>query len=318
MKNPSALDTPNLAVADTRKPATPPVPEFRVDAAGLSHRGNVRPNNEDQFLICRFGRFFETLQSSLDSDAVPPATGDSGYGLIVADGLGGMAAGEVASQQAVSMLVNLALQTPDWIMRFDDIDFSQEVMRRAKERMSRISEALVEEAKADPGLVGFGTTLTSAWSLGTNLFIAHVGDSRAYLMRGGKLRQITSDDTVAQSLADKGAMTPQEAASSRLRHVLTSCLGGYGAKLDPEVRHLSIEPGDILLLCSDGLTGELDDATLAGVLASGESAQALCSRLVALALKAGGRDNVTVAIAKYSVASPGSDEISERSTAKLA
>lgn len=290
-------DPPTLRMPSPRRSNNPFEPQ--VDAAGLTHKGNARVNNEDQFLICRYGRFFEPLQSSLDLKVLSPPLRQQGCALIVADGLGGMAAGEVASQRAVSMLVELAVNTPDWIMRFEDEALYEEVMRRAKERWSKINDALVTQAAANPRLSGFGTTLTAAFSLGRDLFVAHLGDSRAYLLRDGYLRQLTRDHTLAQSLVEQGALSPENAAVSRLRHVLTACIGHQDREVEAEVRHLTVQDGDLLLVCSDGLTGELDDQIIREFLSTGDSAETNCHRLVARALQAGGHDNITAVVAKY-------------------
>jgi len=136
-----------------------------VDMAGLTDRGHRRSNNEDHFLISRFGRFLETLDTNLSPEDAPFREEESGYSLLVADGMGGHAGGEVASKLAISTLINLALATPDWILRLDDDPLMQEVMRRAKERWGLINTALTDHAEADPSVKGLGTTLTLAWSL---------------------------------------------------------------------------------------------------------------------------------------------------------
>jgi protein phosphatase len=158
----------------------------QVDVAGLSHPGKVRPNNEDHFLVLRFGRFLEPLATNLPAGQAPPRREDAGYALAVADGLGGHAAGEGASKLALTTLVGLVLDTPDWFLRMDDPPAAEEVMRRATERYGRIDQALAAEAAEGLTLHGFGTTLTLAASLGRDLLLAHVGDSRAYLLRGGR------------------------------------------------------------------------------------------------------------------------------------
>ena len=168
-----------------------------VDVAGLTDCGNRRSNNEDHFLISRFGRFLETLDTNLAPPEAAFHEEEIGYGLLVADGMGGHAGGEVASKLAISTLINLALATPDWILRLDDDAFMQEVMRRAKERWGKINTALTDHAEADPSVKGLGTTLTLAWSLGKNLVVAHVGDSRAYLYRRQRLHRLTHDHTFA-------------------------------------------------------------------------------------------------------------------------
>ena len=133
------------------------------------------------------------------------------YGLLVADGVGGQQAGEVASRTAIQAIVDLVIDTPDWIMRLDE-PLEREVMDRMERRFQKVREVLVERAEADPKLRGMATTLTVACSLGPVLLTTHVGDTRAYLFRGGKLMRLTRDQTMAQSLADAGAIRPEEIA----------------------------------------------------------------------------------------------------------
>src|SRR5438309_2133295 len=170
-----------------RRPPGPLSSLVQIDVAGLSHPGKVRPNNEDHFLVVRFGRFLEPLATNLPAGQVPSRFEDVGYAMAVADGLGGHAAGEEASKRALTTLVNLVLNTPDWFFRMDDPSSAEEVMRRAADRFGQIDHALAEEAADDPTLHGFGTTMTLAASVGWDVLIAHVGDSRAYLFRKGTL-----------------------------------------------------------------------------------------------------------------------------------
>ncbi len=270
-----------------------------VDLGALSHPGKVRSNNEDHFLILRFGRFLETVQTNLPPGSVPPRAEEGGYGMVVADGMGGRAAGEEASRQAISSLVNLVLHTPDWILRTDEEIMVSEVLLRAAERYEQINQTLAEQARADPQLSGFGTTMTMVFSLGRELVLAHVGDSRAYLLRQGQLRQLTRDHTMVQAMLDQGYLDPKKAATHHLRHVLTQALGAQGQPVQANVDRLTLENNDCLLLCTDGLTELVPDQVIGAILGSGEPAQTVCQRLVDRALEAGGSDNVTVVVARY-------------------
>src|SRR5262249_18503065 len=135
----------------------------RAEVAGLSDRGKVRSNNEDHFLIIRLGRFLEVVQSNVPGEDLTQQFRETGHGMAVADGVGGHVAGEVASKNAVSTLLQLVLQTPDWIFRLDDEERATEVIRRAVERFAMINRALTVDAVVDPTLKGFGTTMTAAW-----------------------------------------------------------------------------------------------------------------------------------------------------------
>jgi len=279
----------------------PPSALVRVDLAAVSHPGKVRPNNEDNFLVVRFGRFLETLSTSLPDSDVPREFGDTGYGMVVADGMGGMAAGEVASRLAITLLLNLVLDTPDWIMGRDESD-AEEVIRRAARRFGAVNEAIIDQARRQPGLRGMGTTLTMAASVGSDLVIAHVGDSPVYMARGGKLLKLTRDHTVAQEMADHGSTRVQD-VPARFRHVLTHAIGIRETGSDPDIRRFRLAGGDRLLLCTDGLTDMVDDAAIAQELERGASSREVCQALVDLALERGGKDNVTVVVARYDIAS---------------
>jgi protein phosphatase len=273
----------------------------RVDLGGLSHQGLVRSNNEDHFLITRFGRFFECLQSNLPQLEILAHSRETGYAMAVADGIGGNASGEVASQLAIRSLVNLVLNTPDWILILEDDAMSQEVMRRASERLADVNEAMADQADSDPRLQGFGTTLTLAWSLGTDLFLTHVGDSRAYLLRNHKLHQLTRDHTAAQELADQGVIAVSEVASHHWRHVLTKALGGRRRQIEPDVQRITLADTDCLLLCTDGLTEMVAPDRISEIAQEASTAAQACEMLVDAALSAGGKDNVTVVVARYQV-----------------
>jgi protein phosphatase len=272
-----------------------------ADVSGWSHAGKVRPNNEDHFYVARFGRFLETLATNVPELSKPSRSEEIGYGATVADGMGGHAAGEVASKLAITTFLNLVLGTPDWILRLDDELLPQEIKRRAVERFGQIQTVMAEHALADPRLEGLGTTL--AISLGQELFLAHLGDSRAYLLRQGKLYQLTRDHTLVQELVDRGALTPQQGASSRLRHVLTKSLGGHGEPVTPDVQELVLEDGDCLLLCTDGLTDMVAEPQIAAILGSAATAEGACHELIDQALAGGGKDNVTAVVARYAIPS---------------
>jgi protein phosphatase len=275
---------------------------IQADLAGLSHRGSVRPNNQDHFLTCRFGRFLRTLSTNLPEDQMPPDHGETGYGMIVADGIGGRAAGQAASRMAISLLVELAIQTPDWIMAPDEA-LMEEVMTRAAGRFSAVNEAIVERARQDPGLTGMGTTLTMALSVGTDLLIAHVGDSPAYLYRQGELHKLTRDHSAAQAMAEYGLVSERDVVPHRLQHMLTQAIGIPGMGAEPEFRRVRLADGDRLLLCTDGLTDMVDEATIAAALLRRAFSGEACQALIDLALDRGGRDNVTVIVAGYRIRS---------------
>ena len=280
-----------------------PAPSFsslvQIDVAALSHTGYHRENNEDHFFVTKLTRTLQTLTTSLPAGSVPDRADEVNYVMVVADGMGGHAAGEVASRMAISALVSLALDIPDWIFKVD-AEHARELEERSRTRVQEIGALLVEQGERDPALRGMGTTLTGARSLGRDLMITHVGDSRAYLLRGEGLHHLTRDHTYAQLLVDLGQLAPGDVATSRHRHVLMNALGaGSHATVQVDTDHLQLEDGDRVLLCSDGLTDLVDDATITGILLAATRSEDACERLVQRALDGGGRDNVTVIVAAY-------------------
>jgi PPM family protein phosphatase len=299
----SEFDTsefPTLARTGTGEEPRPLSSRVRMEVAALSDRGKLRDKNEDHFLVARSGRYIHTLLTNIPETDVPAQFHETGYLLVVADGMGGASGGEVASRMAISTLINIILHVPDWILRLDE-EHAQKLMERAARYYREVNQALVDRARLDPELRGMGTTMTAAFSLGDDLFVAHVGDSRAYLFRDGRLQLLTRDQTQAQLMADIGLIQQNEVAHHRLRHVLTSALGGGDKDVRAEIQRLKLTGGDRLLLCSDGLTDMVDDAGIAETLAKVDGSQEACRALVDRALEGGGKDNVTVVLARYSI-----------------
>jgi protein phosphatase len=270
----------------------------QVDLAARSHLGLVRRANEDHYLVMRFSRTLETVLTSLPADQVPARSDEVGYGLLVADGVGGSAAGETASRVAISTIVSLVLHTPDWIMSDESADI-EAIIGRFADRFRHVHAALRDQGSADPALEGMGTTMTLACTLGASLVVGHVGDSRVYLFHDGRLHQLTRDHTYVQALMDLGKISPAEAARHPLRHVLTRSLGGGQSGAEGDFQRAWLADGDQLLLCTDGLTNMVNDAAIRSILAGDGSADDACQALVDAALENGGKDNVTVALARY-------------------
>jgi serine/threonine protein phosphatase PrpC len=294
-------DTAHSSPSEQAKPCWGSISSrTNVDLDAFSHKGKVRQENEDSFLVTRFERSLATLLTNLPTDQIPDHYSERGYAMFVADGIGGRTSGEVASRTAISALIDLIIQTPDWIMHPDD-ESALEVLRRMEERFGQLPDALARRAQTDIHLSRMGTTLTLAVSLGPDLVIAHVGASRAYLFRHGQLLHLTNDQTIAQVLVDTGIIRPEEVAMHHTRRMLTSAIMAAGEKADVELHHLKLMDGDRLLLCSDGLTEMLTDEKISAVLEKAESAAAACRALVDLALEAGGNDNITVVLARYQI-----------------
>jgi protein phosphatase len=237
-------------------------------AGYASHRGLVRQTNEDSFLV-RKGLY------------------------AVCDGMGGARGGEVASQMACKRLVALAPASAG--------------MQELRQAIADANESIAARSIAEPHLLGMGTTLTSALIQDTTMILGHVGDSRAYLLREGSLRQLTDDHSWVGEMVRRGELTAAEAAVHPHRSVITKALGTEG-EADPDLVEVPLEPGDRLLLCSDGLSGMVPDETIEELLKRPDGPQATAEALIDSALKGGGEDNVTVVVVDVlGPAQPGAD-----------
>ena len=276
----------------------------RAEVAARTHCGRGRTYNEDHYLVLRLGRSQEVLASSLPDSDVLARFDESAYTMIVADGLGGTGPGGVASRVALGTLAHLALHYGHWNLRVDSRT-AEEIVERAEWYYHRVNEALQQRAKGDTTLSGMATTMTAAYSAGDDSFVAHVGHSRAYVYRDGELTQLTSDDTVAERMA-QGPARP--AAVNRptedLRHILTDTVGGTNGPPMVQTAHFRIWDGDYILLCTDGLTSQVSDDRIAEVLALRRSLDQHCETLIDLALQQGGADNVTVVLGQYRIPRP--------------
>ncbi|MCW2567901.1 MAG: protein phosphatase [Mycobacterium sp.] len=213
--------------------------------------------------------------------------------LAVADGMGGMAAGEVASNIVVAALAPLDEDVP-----------GSDLIDALKESISAANQQLRDAVEDNPALEGMGTTLTAMLFGGSRIGLVHVGDSRAYVLREGELTQITRDDTYVQMLVDEGRITPDEATTHPQRSLLTRALDGRD--IDPEFSVREARTGDRYLLCSDGLSGVVSSETMAEALSLAEPREA-ADRLIALALRGGGPDNITCIVADIVDAEKGDD-----------
>ncbi|RST09266.1 Stp1/IreP family PP2C-type Ser/Thr phosphatase [Streptomyces sp. WAC05374] len=214
---------------------------------------------------------------------------DSGYAgprlLAIADGMGGQAAGEVASSEVISTLVTLD----------DDVPGS-DILTSLGTAVQRANDQLRLMVEEDPQLEGMGTTLTALLWTGQRLGLVHVGDSRAYLLRDGVLTQITQDHTWVQRLVDEGRITEEEATTHPQRSLLMRALGS-GDHVEPDLSIREVRAGDRYLICSDGLSGVVSHQTMEETLASYQGPQETVQDLIQLALRGGGPDNITVIVA---------------------
>jgi protein phosphatase len=268
-----------------------------VRSFGLTDPGRVRPANEDQYLIATLVKSLRVESTSLPGQGHLHGSG-RGHLFMVADGMGGHAAGEEASALAVRSVEAFVLEGLRWFTRLKGPGLDR-VLAEFEGALSEASDRIRDAGARDPGLSGMGTTLTLAYSLDDDLFVAHVGDSRCYLYRKGAARRLTRDHTLVEDLVRRGAITAEEAETHPRRHVITNALGGSKSGLEVEVHKVRLEAGDVLLLCSDGLTNMVPDADLSRVLGAEPDPERAARRLVACANEAGGGDNVTVVVARF-------------------
>ncbi len=272
----------------------------RVEIGARSHRGAVQSSNEDHYLVVRLGRQQETLLTSLSGADVPEPFDEYGYAMLVADGLGDTGAGAAAGRVALSTLAHLAIHFGKWNLRVD-ARTAGEIKERAEWFHRRVDDAVVAQSRTHVVLAGMATTLTAAYSAGDDLFIAHVGHSRAYLFRDGHLTQLTRDHTMAWHTTGTSRPARVSRATQDLQHILTDTIGGVTDGPIVDVDHIRLANGDQLLLCTNGLTDMVTDEKIAEALSLRRGAVEQCQLLVDLALQAGGEDNVTVTLAEYQI-----------------
>lgn len=268
-----------------------------IDVCGLTHRGRVRSENADHFLIASFHRAMQVHNSSLPNSAFSPFSADSrGYVFLVADGVGAFAQAANGSARAIRSVAQ-------YLVDMSDVSLSPDPDRE-EEIVSKVHDAVIEAHRTlleldEDGIPGSAvTTLTMVVAMWPRTFVVHVGDSRAYRLRDGELAQLTIDQTMAQAMVDSGEWTRAVADASPLKHVLVSALGS--SQIDPQVRALDLERQDVLLLCTDGLTKHVSDQEICDHLKQPVSCEAICQSLIELALSRGGEDNVTVVLGKAS------------------
>ena len=272
---------------------------IQLDAHGHTDVGRKRERNEDQFLVSTLSKSLLVEQTSLQLDDRTRLHGAvQGSLMLVADGVGGHEGGEVASRIAVEAIVRFALNTMPWFFGLDHAreDDLVAVLGAAIER----SEAAVCEEQERASLPRMGTTMTMAYVLWPLLYLVHAGDSRAYLLREGELRQLSRDHTLAQLLSDQaGESHGEDTFQGRVGDVLVNAVGADGNRVRPEVSKHRLVPDDRLLLCTDGLTKHLSDDEILSVLAETGDAATASQRLVDEANRAGGSDNITAVVARF-------------------
>jgi protein phosphatase len=296
--NASTTKTTMPKAVDTQAPHDTHAPHsvtLRVSAC--SDRGLVRENNEDRYLALKVERSYTALSTNIDPAHLEFVPHQLRWALAVADGMGGHAGGEVASTLALSLALKLSQQGSQWFVDIGEEE-AKSLIERMRSILGTVDRAIAEESHQKAALKGMGTTLTVATIAASRLFIFHVGDSRCYLLRGGRLQRLTRDQTMTQMLVDAGVMPPEALHSHHMRHMLTQAMGKGEVVIDAQ--HLPLEDGDRLMLSSDGLTDGVSDEQIHDMLSRGDC-DAACGELMHAALEAGGRDNITVIVADVSL-----------------
>ncbi len=265
--------------------------EILLQVSSRSDKGLVRENNEDSFMVADLSASAD--RSSGETTAGIGRVGRKGVLLAVSDGMGGQEAGEVASRYAVEILHD-GLKA-EWSGR-EERDAVAELRNDLKASVDRANRAVLDHVKENPGRAGMGATLTAAVVLGTKMVVAHVGDSRCYLLRDGFLKCLTADQSLAEELLRRGVVEKDSAAYVARRSVLTRVVGQAGP-LVPDLEIVDLARGDRILLCSDGLYGPVSDEVIREILAEEQDPDSATEELVEEAKRRGAPDNVTCLVA---------------------
>jgi serine/threonine protein phosphatase PrpC len=265
-----------------------------VRAAGRTDPGRVRKTNQDNFVVCVLRKALQVLHGSLVQEEVYFSS-PLGYFFLVADGVGGHSGGEQASALTVNALENFVLDTLSWCGELH-AEEADALLAEFQHALSQADARLFREVRRHPELTGMGTTTTLGYLHEGQLYVAHVGDSRCYLLRGQMLYRLTSDHTLVAEMVDQGLLKPEEVGQHAFRHVITNVVGGSDPGVRVEVHKLPLEPRDRVLFCSDGLTEMVPDEEIGEVLGSEADPEKACKRLVNRANEEGGKDNITVVI----------------------
>lgn len=288
----------------------------QIEVCGMTDVGKTRHRNEDHFLVATLSKTLDVSHSSLEIGEEARLFGNSqGRLLLVADGMGGHAAGDRASAIVVNAFADYVLNMMRWYFRADP-SRDADLVADLRDAVLRCQRNIREEVREHPEESGMGATLTLAYVIWPRMFVVHVGDSRCYLLRNRELRQLTRDHTVAQRFVEQATMTPEEAATSHWQHVVWNSVGGNDEEPQPDIFRIELEFDDRLLLCTDGLSNRVQDADLSRFLQQDRPASEICRQLIDMANDAGGNDNITAIVARFS--NPGQDdnEMSAKATGR--
>jgi protein phosphatase len=285
-----------LAPVTIEIPAEAKPSDAEIEVFGVTHPGLVRKDNQDHFLLSSLHKQMVIHGTSLpDPDLLPQHSERLAFFAMVADGVGGSSAGAQASQLAIAATAQYVTHSA---LAYYAIDPGNEerFLEALKESAQAAHRAVQDAAPVEPNRKGPATTLTLGIWVWPRAYILNVGDSRAYVFRSGRLHRITRDQTFAEDMVDRGALTPEQAATSPLRNVLSSAIGG--SLTLPVVTRLSSTRDSVWLFCTDGLTKHVPDDRIAERLATLQSAEQTCRVLLQDALDDGGTDNVTILVGR--------------------
>jgi PPM family protein phosphatase len=284
------MTSPPGDLASVTAKSSPTSGEIIVHVFGKTDVGRTREHNEDSFVVADLN----TMNATLRPEVRTHTPGKLGSLFMVADGMGGAAAGEVASAMATEVVLQELEARWRNAPQHDAEAFARAIKAAAETANARIHRYATEH----PENRGMGTTATIAGLLGDTLYLAQVGDSRAYLVRDGVALQITKDQSLMQKLVEAGELTVEEAEVSERRNIILQALGPEPlVKVD--LTHQQVRRGDVLVLCSDGLSGPVRTSDIARVVASEPDLVNVCKKLIDLANEAGGPDNITVIAARF-------------------
>lgn len=264
---------------------------MKIKISAITDVGKERTNNEDAVLVCPD---LEKQNWGETESANYLALGKYGTMLVVADGMGGANAGEIASSIAVDTAKNYFSQK-----RLSDNEISEKTAYSLLlDAITLSNKAIMNHVETDPDSIGLGTTIVITWVIDRKAYIAWCGDSRCYCYNPKNgLRQLTKDHSYVQELVDKGEITAKQAFNHPDSNIITKCLGDVDAVTEPDMITYEIKDGDVLLSCSDGLCGYCDDKSIEKVLLNNFDNLTLCKdNLLKLAMNAGGQDNITIAL----------------------
>jgi protein phosphatase len=266
-----------------------------LDVFGLTHRGKVRPDNQDHYLFCTVHKTLRVHTTSLITPELLEIPSQRLASLfMVADGVGGSQGGEDASRVTVETMALYATHAMRCYFRSEGED-ANGFLHELEVAAQTSNNNVMARARERPEVGRMATTLTLGLAVWPRLYILQVGDSRAYRFRDNDLTRLTRDQTMAQDLVDRGALKPSEAERSPLRNILSSAIGRNSA---PEVTQHDLKWGDLILLCSDGLSSYVQEDQILASCRTMTSSEELCRALLDLALEAGGPDNITILAAR--------------------